>query len=109
VELAGYEKEIGQQQSCIARLERERDNYSHEALKLAHQVAIRLEEVKKLDMSIYEYRKKLGEIEGQLKKIQQIYETAVYDRQLLHRTLRDTQVRRLVTFCNKYNDVKPNS
>ena len=91
-ELSGYEKEIIAQQHCIARLEKERDNYSHEALKLAHQVAIRLEEVKKLDMSIFEYRKKLGEIENQLKKVQQIYETAVYERTLLHRSLRDTQV-----------------
>jgi len=73
-------------------LERERDNYAHEAMKLAHEVSQRLEEVKKLDLSIFEYRKRLGETEDQLKKIQQIYETAVYDRALLQRNLTETQV-----------------
>lgn len=76
----------------IANLEKERDNYSHEAMKLAHSVALRLEEARKLDRTIFEYQKRLGRIETLLKKQQQVHDNAVYEKSLTQRQLRDTLV-----------------
>ena len=59
---------------------------------MAQQVAFNLNEIKKLDMAIFQYRKKLGTLETQVKKTQQIYDIAVYDKGVFERTLRDTLV-----------------
>ncbi|CAG7815765.1 unnamed protein product [Allacma fusca] len=85
-----YSEEIADQKHTVYRLEKERDFYSHEATKLAQQVGLRLSDIKKLDIAIFHYKKKLGVIETQVKKTQQIYELAVYDRSVFERTLRDT-------------------
>lgn len=89
-EMEGYKKEIVAQTDMILRLERERDYYSNEATKLAHEFAARLEEVKKMDTIVFEFQKKIGELEGSIKTKQQEFEQSLVEKRFFEKLLRDT-------------------
>ena len=98
-----YSVEIRDQRTTIARLENERDFYSLESTKLGQQVAFQITELKKLDYAILQYKKKLGGLETQLKKTQQTYDLAIYDKSVFERTLSDTLVRSFPAFSSIFN------
>lgn len=91
-EMEGYKREITAQTETIHRLERERDFYSHEATKLAHEFASRLEEVKKMDTIVFEFHKKIGELEGTIKTKQQEHDQSLVEKRFFEKLLRDTGV-----------------
>jgi chromosome segregation ATPase len=97
-ELDGFSREIVEQTDTIRRLERERDFYSHEATKLAHIVAARVDVMKRLDTNIFDHKKKLADLEISLKSQVQNYEAAVVEKQYYERALRETVVRPLPLF-----------
>ncbi|CAG7833762.1 unnamed protein product [Allacma fusca] len=85
-----YSLEINEQRTTIFHLEEERDFYSHEATKLAQQVSYKLNDIKKMDLAILEQKRKLAGLENQVKKLQQVFELARYDKEVFERTLHDT-------------------
>jgi hypothetical protein len=93
-------------------LEEERDFYSHEATKLAQQVAFKLNDIKKMDLAILQQKRKMAGQENQVKKLQQIFELARYDKDVFERTLHDTVTdimenqSRLRIMANQINSIK---
>lgn len=91
-ELDGFKREIVSQTTTIHRLERERDYYSHEATELSYTVASRVEFIKRLDLSILEHKRRVGELEDSAKSVQLAYEGVVVEKQYSERALRDVVV-----------------
>lgn len=91
-ELAGFRKEVAAQTATIQRFERERDYYSHEATELAHVVAARVDLIKRLDLSILEHKRRVGELEDSTRSVHLAYEAVLLEKEHNERTLRDVVV-----------------
>jgi flagellar biosynthesis chaperone FliJ len=91
-ELDGFKREVSEQTETIHRLERERDYYSHEATELAHVVSSRVDCIKRLDLSILEHKRRVGELEDSARSVHLAYESVVVEKQYSERTLRDIVV-----------------
>jgi chromosome segregation ATPase len=100
-ELEGFKREIVFQTDTVHRLERERDFYSHEATKLAHLVASRVDYIKRLDMSILEAKRGVAELEYTFKSHQQSYESVIVEKMYNERILRDAVVSFYLFFINQ--------
>lgn len=90
-EISGYKEEAAKQRKLIFQLEKERNRYVSEASQIQSQMISGMEEVKIKEMQIFEYKKKIAEVENKLKQQQNLYEAVRSDRNLYSKNLIDSQ------------------
>ena len=75
----------------ISQLEKERDKYIAESAALTQRVLTLMETIKVSELDIFDYRKKMSEVESKLKQQQNLYEAVRSDRNLYSKNLIESQ------------------
>ncbi|XP_043234080.1 cilia- and flagella-associated protein 58-like [Amphibalanus amphitrite] len=76
---------------AISQLEKERDKYISESATLTQRVLSLMEAIKIKELEIFDYRKKMSEVESKLKQQQSLYEAVRSDRNLYSKNLIESQ------------------
>ncbi|OAF66174.1 Coiled-coil domain-containing protein 147 [Intoshia linei] len=90
-EIQNYRDEAQKQRKIIYQLEKERDRYINEASDLTQKVLQHMEDVKIREMQIFDYKKKIAEVDTKLKQQQNLYEAVRSDRNLYSKNLIEAQ------------------
>ncbi|CAF4641472.1 unnamed protein product [Rotaria sp. Silwood1] len=77
-----YKEEVQKQQKIILQIEKERDRYINDASNLTNEVVLLMDEVKKRESESSGPKQKIKELQSQLKEIQKLNETMVFERSL---------------------------
>ncbi|XP_038613466.1 cilia- and flagella-associated protein 58 [Tachyglossus aculeatus] len=90
-EIQSYKEEALKQRKIIYQLEKERDRYINEASELTQKVLLNMEDIKIREMQIFDFKKKIAELETKLKQQQNLYEAVRSDRNLYSKNLIEAQ------------------
>ncbi|XP_039632494.1 cilia- and flagella-associated protein 58 [Polypterus senegalus] len=90
-EIQNYKDEAQKQRKIIYQLEKERDRYINEASELTQKVLQHMEDIKVREIQIFDYKKKIAEVETKLKQQQNLYEAVRSDRNLYSKNLIEAQ------------------
>ncbi|XP_060754267.1 cilia- and flagella-associated protein 58 [Neoarius graeffei] len=90
-EILNYRDEAQKQRKIIFQLEKERDRYINEASELTQKVLLNMEDLKVQEMELFEYKKKIAEVETKLKQQQNLYEAVRAERNNHSKNLLDAQ------------------
>ncbi|CAF3606221.1 unnamed protein product [Rotaria sp. Silwood1] len=77
-----YKEEVQKQQKIILQIEKERDRYINDASNLTNEVVLLMDEVKKRETESSGPKQKIKELQSQLKEVQKLNETMVFERSL---------------------------
>ncbi|KAJ3186704.1 hypothetical protein HDU85_007524 [Gaertneriomyces sp. JEL0708] len=90
-EIKGYKDEAAKMRKVIYSLEKERERWIEEGSRMKEEVAKREEEVKLGEMTMFDQRKKISELERKLKEQQSLYENVRADRNVYSKNLVEAQ------------------
>jgi chromosome segregation ATPase len=90
-EISSYKEEASKQRKIIYQLEKERDKFIFEASAVQSTLMGELDQVRAKENEIFEYKKKIVELETKLKQQQNLYEAVRADRNLYSKNLIESQ------------------
>jgi chromosome segregation ATPase len=90
-EVEAYKEELQKQRNLLYQLEKERDRYVNEASEMTQRCLQAMEEVKRREIQIFDFKKKIAEAETKLKQQQNLYEAVRSDRNLYSKNLIECQ------------------
>ncbi|XP_064181234.1 cilia- and flagella-associated protein 58-like [Anguilla rostrata] len=91
LEIKNYKDEARKQQKVIAQLEKERDRYINETNGILEEVHHLMEETRERELEIFEYRKKIADVEKEVKHQQHLYEAVRCDKTIYSKHLNEMQ------------------
>ncbi|KAJ8415994.1 hypothetical protein AAFF_G00380160, partial [Aldrovandia affinis] len=91
-EIKNYKDEVRKQQKIITQLEKERDRYINETNVILEEVHHITEETRERELQIFDYRKKICDVEKEVKHQQHLYEAVRCDKTIYSKHLNELQL-----------------